>query len=126
MKDDTVQRSLYLRYFAWLFLRITNSNSQRFANFPAFLLNLRTKKMVNEGRSVNKTVETYLSPLETKVTQANTIFTYMQYLQQLTKEVNMKYANITLDIGAAMNAYKLLWRNMHQFSDIVIHIGDFH
>ena len=40
--------------------------------------------------------------------------------------MNMKYTNITLDIGAAMNAYKLLWGNMKHFSNIVIHIGDFH
>ena len=51
-----------------------NSNSQKFANFPAFLLKLRTTKMVDEGRRLSKSVETYLPPLESKVTQANTIF----------------------------------------------------
>ena len=38
----------------------------------------------------------------------------------------MEYVNITLDIGAAMNAYKLSWRNLEQFSNAVIQIGDFH
>ena len=38
----------------------------------------------------------------------------------------MKYINITLDIVTIMNAYKLLWGNMNQSSNIVLHIGDFH
>ena len=37
----------------------------------------------------------------------------------------MEYVNITLDTGAAMNAYKRLWGNFEQFSNVVIHIGDF-
>ena len=38
----------------------------------------------------------------------------------------MPYVNITLDVGAAMNAYKILWSNMEDFSNVVIHLGDFH
>ena len=38
----------------------------------------------------------------------------------------MEYANITLDIGAALNAYKFLWGNLEKFSNVAIHIGDFH
>ena len=38
----------------------------------------------------------------------------------------MPYVNITLDIGAAINAYKVLWNRRDQFANIVIHPGDFH
>ena len=39
---------------------------------------------------------------------AKTILNYMQYLQKLAEEVNMPYINITLDMGAAINAFKVL------------------
>ena len=38
----------------------------------------------------------------------------------------MPYVNVTLDVGAALNAYKLLWKYPEQFSNVVIHLGDFH
>ena len=38
----------------------------------------------------------------------------------------MEYVNITLDIGAAINAYKVLWSYPNIFKNIVIHLGDFH
>ena len=49
----------------------------------------------------------------------------MEYSQKLSKAMHMEYANITLDVGADMSPHKLLWRNLEQFSDVVIHIGDF-
>ena len=45
---------------------------------------------------------------------------------KLSKAMHTEYVNITLDVGPAMNAYKLLWGNLEQFSSIVIHIGDSH
>ena len=49
----------------------------------------------------------------------------MEYSLKLSKAMHMEYANITLDVGADMSAHKLLWRNLEQFSNVVIHIGDF-
>ena len=40
--------------------------------------------------------------------------------------VYMPYVNITLDVGAAMNAYKLIWNFQERFRNVVIHLGDFH
>ena len=37
---------------------------------------------------------------------------------------SVKYVNITLDIGTAMNVYKLLLGNLEQFSNVVIEVGD--
>ena len=48
----------------------------------------------------------------------------MEYFQKLSNAMHMKYVN--MDIGAAMNTYKLLWGNLEQCSNVVIHIGDFH
>eukprot|EP00794_Sanderia_malayensis_P010438 gene10438-biopygen7613 len=69
---------------------------------------------------------TYLPPIEAKVTEFATIHRYMRYLQNLSADVNMPYVNVTLDVGAAMNAYKLLWNYPEQFDNVLIHLGDFH
>ena len=38
----------------------------------------------------------------------------------------MPYANVTLDVGAAISAYKILWNYDDKFKNIVIYLGDFH
>ena len=38
----------------------------------------------------------------------------------------MKYTHITLDIGAAIKAYHVIWNNPNLWLDIIIHLGDFH
>ena len=50
----------------------------------------------------------------------------MTYLQRLAKEVNMDYVNITLDVGAAIKAYDVIWNNPLLWWDTIIHLGDFH
>ena len=52
----------------------------------------------------------------------------MEYFQKLSKVMHMECVHITRDIGAAMamNVYKFLWGNLGQFSNVVIHIDDFH
>ena len=37
----------------------------------------------------------------------------------------MKYTHITLDVGAAIKAYHVIWNNPNSWSDIIIHLGDF-
>ena len=75
---------------------------------------------------MKKTVITYLPPINSKVTDFSTIFAYFDYLQKLAADVNMPYVNITLDVGAAVNAYKALWSQPSQYKNIVIQPGDFH
>ena len=38
----------------------------------------------------------------------------------------MKFATITLDVGDAMNAFKLLWNYPDMYKSIFLHLGDFH
>ena len=38
----------------------------------------------------------------------------------------MPFVNITLDIGAVMNANKFVWSNPERFKNVVTHLGDFH
>lgn len=50
----------------------------------------------------------------------------MKYLKGLADFSNMPYVNITKDIGAAINAFKVIWNYPVEFNNIVIHPGDFH
>ena len=47
-------------------------------------------------------------------------------MQSLAEEANMPFVNVSLDVGAAMNAYKLTWNYPDKFRNVIIHLGDFH
>ena len=47
-------------------------------------------------------------------------------MQKLADEENMPYVNVTLDVGAAVNAYKVIWNYPEKFKNVIIHLGDFH
>ena len=38
----------------------------------------------------------------------------------------MPYVNITLDLGAAMSTYKVVWNYPNIFCNVIIHLGEFH
>ena len=69
---------------------------------------------------------TYLPPIDAKVTEFSTINQYLSYMQKLAEEANMPYVNASLDVGAAMNAYKLISNHPKKFGNVIIHLGDFH
>lgn len=107
-------------YFLWISLRKLNDFDQLIPSFSGWRLKQRSKK------DIKKTVQTYLPPFNSKVTEPETIFAYMEYLQVLAEKVNMPYVNITLDVGAALNAFKMVWNHTQRFRNVVIHLGDFH
>ena len=43
----------------------------------------------------------------------------------MAASVNMPYVSVTLDVGAAINAYKTMWSLPNQYHFIVIHLGSF-
>ena len=47
-------------------------------------------------------------------------------MQGLAEEANMPKVNVYLDVGAAMNACKLVWSHPQKFHNVSIHIGNFH
>ena len=50
----------------------------------------------------------------------------MKYLQGLPADANIPFIDITLDAGAAINAYKVIWNYLGQFVNVLLHLGDFH
>ena len=60
------------------------------------------------------------------MTDYETIHKYMELLQTLAYEVGIPYVNIKLDVSAAINAYKFMWKNYNIFNTVVIQLDDFH
>lgn len=109
-------------YMLWLYIRKQNSYDELVSTLSVFLTELR----YSNRKSVNKTVETYLPPINHKVTDHNTITKYLDYLTGLSQCANMPYVNITLDVGAAINAFKVVWDFPELYNGVVIHLGSFH
>ena len=107
-------------FSSWLICLNENGFDQLVPMFSGFLLKHR------EVKELRKNVISYLPPITSKVTEFETIVNCMEYVQKLSEESNMKYVSITLDVGAAMNAYKTIWNYPDKFKNVVIHLGDFH
>ena len=104
----------------WICIRKHIVFDQAIPNFAGWLLSNRSL-----GSPV-KTVLGYLPPINVKVNEFTTILTYLRYLQEFATAANMPYVNITLDVGAAMNAFKTAWNLLEEFSNVMIHLGDFY
>ena len=121
---EIFQESPYLaNYLLWIIMRKLNSTDQTVSTYSGWRTHA---KKINSSSSLKKTVLTYLPPINAKVTEFATIYRYLKYLQRLAAEVNMPYVNVTLDVGAAMNAERMLWNYPTTFKNVLIHLGDFH
>ena len=67
-----------------------------------------------------------MPPINASLNEFSTIFGFLTYMQKLCKELNMPYVKITLDLGAAMPAYKVVWNYPNISSNVTIHLGDIH
>ena len=93
-----------LRYLLWNILRHISSGNQKVPSFSGWQVLIREIADV----ATKNTVMTYLPPINAPVNKFSTIFWFLTYMQKLCKEINMPYVNITLDLGAAMPAYKVV------------------
>ena len=95
VQDDLYELNDFLAtYNIWIIMRMLNSDDQGVPIFTGWQLNNRKKQILD----FDKTVVMYLSPLPTKVTDFQTIFKYLTYLQGLAITTNMPFVNVTLDI----------------------------
>ena len=76
--------------------------------------------------TIQKTIVTYLLPIDSPITQFSTTAEVLAIVQEQAKKYNMPFVNIAFDIGAAVDAYKVLWNQPEGFENIIIHSGNFH
>ena len=104
----------------WKSVRHLNSVDQlhpRFVGWITCLFNFAGSKV---------TKMTYLPPLPTPITEYGTLLEMFHVSRRLARQANMSYTHITLDVGAAMKAFHVIWNDPDAWSDIIIHLGDFH
>ena len=112
-------------YLAWAIFRIfrkINAPDQVFPPYSAWKIQVRTSC---SEEPVERTFVTYLLPIPAKVTDFSTVNQYLLYMQKLAEEVDMLHVNVTLDVRAAVNAYKLCWNYPERLKNVLIHRGDF-
>ena len=62
---------------------------------------------------------TYLPPIHTAITEYWTLLNIFEISQKFSKQSNMRYTHITLDVGAAIKAFHVVWNNKDQWSNII-------
>ena len=111
-------------YKIWMLGRILSSKDQFLPTFSGWCVAIQTGKLGD--KEIEKTSLTYLPPVNHPITDFATIYKVFEIIQNRAKVANSPYANVTLDVGAAINAHKVLWNYEEKFKNIVIHLGDFH
>ena len=104
--------------------RVLSSKDQFLPTFSGWCVAIQTGQLADI--EIEKTSLTYLPPVNHPIKDFATIYKVFEIIQNQAKKANMPYANVTLDVGAAINAYKVLWNYEDKFKNIVIHLGDFH
>ena len=122
-RSDLCDNSFFnKRFFLWTILRYQSSCDQHVPIFKGWNLQQR----MEQDKSLIKTTETYLPPIDSKITEFKTIYKYLQYLQGLASKINMSYMHVSMDVGAAINAYLMMWNNPELFQNVIPHLGGFH
>ena len=104
----------------WKSVRKLSANDQIHPRFVGWIISLFQK------HASQATKMTYLPPIQTPITEYETIVQVFMVSRELSKQSNMQYTHITFDVGAAIKAYHVLWNNPDTWSDIIVHLGDFH
>ena len=103
-------------YETWTASQLLASKDQVEPNFAGFCV-----KSAEEGTILEETIPPINAPID-----FSTICKIFEVIKKRADHVNMHYANITFDIGAAINAHKVLWNYQERFKNIIVHSGDFH
>ena len=103
----------------WKLLRSGSPENEGWPRFIGFVIELYQTER-------NQTTMTYLPPIQTPITEYPTIVSLFETSRKLTKNANMMYAHIIMDLGAAIKAYHVVWNDADYWNDIIIHLGDFH
>ena len=118
IKPNSAPSRFFSLHDLWLLFRKWDSVDQTVPTLSGWLINIRKKHSTN----LIKTTKTYLPPILSKVTDFSSIQKYIEYLQSLAHSVKMPYTNLTLDAGAAINAYKFLWNTSDMYDHVIINL----
>ena len=77
-------------------------------------------------RPERKTTIGYYPVINKPITENSTMQECLRLAEQASHEVGQEYVITTLDLGACMKAFPLIWNNSDQYKQHIILIGTFH
>ena len=100
--------------------RVLSSKDQFLPTFSGWGVAIQTGQLADI--EIEKTTLTYLPPVNHPITDFATTYKVFEIIQDRARKANMPDCNVTLDAGAALNTYKVLWNYEDKFKKIVIHL----
>ena len=88
----------------WKLLRSGSPENEGWPRFIGFVIELYQTER-------NQTTMTYLPPIQTLITEYPTILSLFETSRKLAKNANMMYTHITMDVGAAIKTYHVVWND---------------
>ena len=98
---------------------IHSKDIQSVSNFIGWVTKLHQRASL-------KTIIVYLPPIRNPINEYSTVIECILQSQKLSESANMQYTHITVDAGAAMKFYQVVWNNADEFKTVLIHLGDLH
>ena len=108
----------------WTILRKLSFSDQIIPSFSGYTV--QEQSISINAADLKKTNLTYLPPINSPITHYDTIYELFKTLQTRATITKMRYVNLTLDAGAYVNAYRVLCNYPKVFSNLILHLGDFH
>ena len=68
---------------------------------------------------------TYLPPIQTPITNDETLTKVFSLSTEFALKANMEHVHVIINVGAAIKAYHLIWNDPERWKRIIIHLGDF-
>ena len=100
--------------------RVFNSSSRSLPRFVGWVIQAF-------GRLHSKMIMITLLPqILNPITQYSTVIECIKQSQKLASASDIKFTHVTVDGGAAMKFFHVVWYNPHEFNNVLIHLGDFH
>ena len=81
-------------------------------------------KLHSEQRTA--TLMTYLPPVQTPINKYETLYEIFRKSHDVAKKTKMKYAHMTLHVGATIKVYHLIGNHREKWKNVIIHLGNCH
>ena len=113
--DDTYSASMLL---IWKLQRLINKGvlnqtvSHRYVGWVS---------SVCQKKDSPKTFVTFLPAIRNPITEYSTVIECIYQSQKYAESCNMKYVYITTDAGAACKFFQVIWNNLEEFENVLIH-----
>ena len=108
----------------WTILRKLSFSDQIIPSYSGYMV--QEQSISINAADLKKNNLTYLPPINSPITHYDTTYELFKTLQTRATTTKMRYVNLTLDAGAYLNAYRVLFNYPKVCSNLILYLGDFH